>query len=88
MLGLLMESVDYKQFIKANIGGAAQPQANAVVLSSMPLVPPPPTVAQKFDDMVEPFLDEMEVLAEKSRNLRRTRDLLLPRLLSGEVQLN
>jgi type I restriction enzyme, S subunit len=66
MLGLLMESVDYKQFIKANIGGAAQPQANAVVLSSMPLVPPPPTVAQKFDDMVEPFLDEMEVLAERA----------------------
>jgi len=85
MLGLLMESVDYKQFVKANIGGAAQPQANAVVLSSMPLVAPPPALAQKFNELVESFLDEMEVLAEKSRTLRHARDLLLPRLLSGRL---
>jgi type I restriction enzyme, S subunit len=87
MLGLLMESVDYKEFIKANIGGAAQPQANAVVLSSMPLVAPPPAIAQKFDELVEPFLDKIEVLAEKSRKLRLTRDLLLPRLLSTATTL-
>jgi len=83
-----MESVDYKQFIKANIGGAAQPQANAVVLSSMPLIKPPVTVAQKFDEAVEPLLDEIEVLADKCRILRRTRDLLLPRLISGHLLLN
>jgi type I restriction enzyme S subunit len=83
MLGLLIESDDYKQFIKTNIGGAAQPQANAVVLTSMRLAVPPSPLGEAFDRLVEPLLDEAELLAIKIQNLRRTRDLLLPRLLSG-----
>lgn len=85
MLGLLVESADYKQFIKTNIGGAAQPQANAVVLTSMRLAAPPSPLCKKFDHLVEPLFDEAELLAIKVQNLRRTRDLLLPRLLSGQV---
>lgn len=87
MLGILMESDEYKQFVKANIGGAAQPQANAVVLTSMRVVLPPPSIGQKFDHLVEPMIDEAELLAVKIQNLRRTRELLLPRLLSGQVNL-
>ena len=36
MLGILMESDDYKKYIQTNLSGSAQPQANAVVLTSMP----------------------------------------------------
>lgn len=82
-LGILMESSEYKQFIKTNIGGAAQPQANATVLTSLRLAVPPPPVAEQFDSLMEPLLDQAELLAIKSQNLRRTRDLLLPRLMSG-----
>jgi len=85
ILGVLMESDDYKQFIKTNIGGAAQPQANAVVLTSMRLAVPPAQIAEKFDSLVAPMIDEGELLAVKIQTLRRTRDLLLPRLLSGQV---
>jgi type I restriction enzyme S subunit len=88
MLGILMESDEYKQFIKTNIGGAAQPQANAVVLSSMRLAVPPPVVGEKFDRLIEPIIDEAELLGVKIRNLRRTRDLLLPRLLTGPVEMS
>jgi type I restriction enzyme, S subunit len=86
MLGALMESADYKQFITTNIGGAAQPQANAVVLTSMRLVAPPKSLTVKFDRLVEPILDEEELLAVKIQNLRRTRDLLLPRLMAGKAE--
>lgn len=85
MLGILMESDDYKKFIKANIGGSAQPQANAVILTSMQLAVPPVTLAEKFDQIIEAILDESELLAIKIQNLRRTRGLLLPRLLSGSI---
>jgi type I restriction enzyme S subunit len=88
MLGILMESDEYKQFIKANIGGAAQPQANAIVLTSMRVIVPPSKLAREFDRLVESFLDEIELLAVRNRNLRRTRDLLLPRLLSGIIDLS
>jgi len=80
-----MEPDDYRQFIKSNIGGAAQPQANAVVLTSMRLVAPPKSIAEKFDRLVTPMIDEAELLAVKTQTLRRTRDLLLPRLLSGQA---
>jgi type I restriction enzyme S subunit len=87
MLGIVMESDEYKQYIQTNIGGAAQPQANAVVLTSMRLAVPPSSVGEKFDRLVAPMIDEAELLAVKIQNLRRTRDLLLPRLLSGQVNL-
>jgi type I restriction enzyme S subunit len=87
MLGILMESDEYKQYIQTNIGGAAQPQANAVVLTSMRLAVPPASVGEKFDRLVAPMIDEGELLAVKIQNLRRTRDLLLPRVLSGQVAL-
>ena len=87
MLGIVMESDEYKQYIQTNIGGAAQPQANAVVLTSMRLAMPPPSVGEMFDRLIAPMIDEAELLAVKIQNLRRTRDLLLPRLLSGQVEL-
>lgn len=87
ILGILMESDEYKQFIKTNIGGAAQPQANAVVLTSMSLAVPPSSIGKQFDRLVSPMIDQVELLAVKIQSLRRTRDLLLPRLLSGQVKL-
>jgi type I restriction enzyme S subunit len=88
MLGILMESDEYKHFIQRNMGGAAQPQANAVVLTSMQLAVPPSPIGEHFDRLVGPMIDEGELLARKIQNLRRTRDLLLPRLLSGQVALD
>jgi type I restriction enzyme S subunit len=87
MLGIVMEFDEYKQFIQTNIDGAAQPQANAVVLTSMRFAVPPSSVGERFDRFVAPMIDEAELLAVKIQNLRRTRDLLLPRLLSGQVNL-
>jgi type I restriction enzyme S subunit len=87
MLGILMESDVYKRFIEMNLGGAAQPQANAVVLTSMRLAIPPAPLADEFDQLVEPIFDEAELLSVKIQNLRRTRDLLLPRLLSGQIDV-
>ena len=40
-------------------------------------------VAQRFASLIQPMLVEQEALRKAIRNLRRTRDLLLPRLLSG-----
>jgi len=87
MVGLLVESDDYKRFIKANLGGAAQPQANAQVLTSMPISIPPLQVQSKFSEILKPFLDQKEILEIKNANLRQTRDLLLPRLISGEISM-
>ncbi|MBI4319047.1 MAG: restriction endonuclease subunit S [Chloroflexi bacterium] len=40
-----------------------------------------------FEDLVKPFFRQLKMLALKNTNLRATRDLLLPKLTSGEVDV-
>jgi len=51
------------------------------------LVVPSQEVLQKFEDIVRPMRRRIETLVQQNANLRRTRDLLLPRLVSGEIEL-
>lgn len=43
--------------------------------------------AQLFASLIQPMLIEQTTLRKVTRNLRRTRDLLLPRLLSGQIDV-
>jgi len=43
---------------------------------------------KRFEEIAHPVFRELEVLTTKNANLRRTRDLLLPRLVSGEVEVS
>jgi hypothetical protein len=42
---------------------------------------------RSFREKVSPMLELLNVLLQKEESLRRTRDLLLPRLLSGQRAL-
>ncbi len=55
-------------------------------LSEMPLALPSTEVLQRFEDVVAPMLSRIEQSFFALGNLRRTRDLLLPRLLSGQIE--
>jgi type I restriction enzyme, S subunit len=48
---------------------------------------PPAVVRNRFETLVEPMHQQLITLTKHVQNLRRTRDLLLPRLLSGDVKL-
>ncbi len=54
-------------------------------LADMPLVIPPDALLRRFEKAVEPMLTRISLSFFVLTNLRRTRDLLLPRLLSGAV---
>lgn len=49
---------------------------------------PPREVRDKFDGTVSPLFDEVCLLGNQSQNLRQTRDLLLPKLVSGEIEVS
>jgi type I restriction enzyme, S subunit len=87
-VGLVVESDEYKRFIKANISGAAQPQANAQVLSSFFMLLPSKEIKERFRQNIECIFDQREILQEKNASLCRTRDLLLPKLISGELDVD
>jgi type I restriction enzyme S subunit len=44
-------------------------------------------LAQRFSSLIQPMLVEKATLRKAIRKLRRTRDLLLPRLLSGQIEI-
>jgi type I restriction enzyme, S subunit len=50
------------------------------------LCPPYPLIVAATN-YVEPFHSEIATLSQQIQNLRRTRDLLLPRLLSGQIDV-
>jgi type I restriction enzyme S subunit len=85
MVGVFVESDEYKKCLQSRIGGAAQPNANAKVLAAVEILVPPPRVQRDFHELVEPLVDEREVLQVQNQRRKAARDLLLPRLMSGEI---
>jgi type I restriction enzyme S subunit len=84
LAGVFVESQHYKDCVRSLIGGAAQPNANARVLTSVKMLVPNATLQQVFSDAVEPLLDERELLQLQNQKLCAARDLLLPRLMNGD----
>jgi type I restriction enzyme S subunit len=51
------------------------------------LLTPPQALRDELTTRATPMVDACELLEDRAENLRQTRDLLLPRLLSGEVSV-
>ena len=73
-----------EEFKSKNIG-AAIPHANKDYIQTQMIAVPPAAIASRFHDQLEPLQGTIETLKGQVQNLRRTRDLLLPRLLSGKT---
>jgi type I restriction enzyme S subunit len=65
----------------------AVPGLNRDLAYSRPLLTPPPALRRDFLDFVQPVHNQLDKLAEHNEKLRTARDLLLPRLMSGEIEI-
>ena len=74
--------------ISGYITGAAQPKINQNNLNRIPIFSPTQDVLERFNKMIEPIFDDIATLDLKTLNLRQTRDLLLPKLISGEIDVS
>ena len=74
--------------ISGYITGAAQPKINQNNLNRIPILSPPQDLLERFDKMIGPIFDNIATLDLKNINLRQTRDLLLPKLISGEIDVS
>jgi len=80
-LGLLC--VDVSPYIT----GAAQPKITQENMNRIPFVSAAASVHKEFDDLIEPIIRQSQTLQWQISSLRRARDLLLPRLLSGQIDV-
>jgi type I restriction enzyme, S subunit len=68
--------------------GAAVPTLNRNDVHGLPVAVPPQELLMQFDEKVGPMYLEIRNLTRRNNNLRRTRDLLLPKLISGEIDVS
>ena len=66
---------------------SAQPGLNQKDMRTIGFLRPETKVVEKFSEVVEPLIMEVMNLANQSRQLSIIRDSLLPRLISGELQI-
>lgn len=85
LLAIVASDFDTIRWAETQSTGTKMPVINWGVFQGMPSPVPSKALAQAFEEIAGPMLDEIGVLSTKIQNLRRTRDLLLPRLLSGQV---
>lgn len=52
------------------------------------LLVPPVVLTNVFQNLVEPIMQQLLNLQRKNTNLRRTRNMLLPKLISGEIDVS
>lgn len=76
-----------KAYVKLINKNAAQPGINKTELKSLPLLVPPVKVVGLFNELVSPIIQMIFSLAKTELNLKQTRDLLLPRLISGKLSV-
>jgi len=68
--------------------GAAQQNISQILLKNMFILKPLRDVMEKFNEIVHPIFENLKNLQKKNQNLRETRDLLLPKLISGEIDVS
>lgn len=68
--------------------GANVLHLNPEVIMQQKLVIPPDDIISKYCDIASKIFVSIDISAEKNANLRRTRDLLLPRLISGDIDVS
>jgi type I restriction enzyme, S subunit len=74
-------------FERLGVGATGQTELNRTSVANVDFPVPPREIAERFGQMVRPMRKSIVLLTEKIKNLHRTRDLLLPRLLSGQIEL-
>jgi type I restriction enzyme S subunit len=68
--------------------GATFKEITKGVFRKLELVVPPIELTKAFELAVEPMMNLVLQLEQKNANLRTTRDLLLPKLISGELDVS
>jgi type I restriction enzyme, S subunit len=75
------------QEIHNRAGGATFAEITRKAFREIPFLKPSPQVVKRYSEIVEPIMLELEQLTRQIENLQVVRDLLLPRLVSGELQI-
>ncbi len=67
--------------------GTTMPYVRWKDFMKMPIIVPPDEICNKFASLVQPMIRKANLLAESITRLTEARDRLLPKLMSGEIEV-
>lgn len=74
--------------VKFIVTGAVQPKISQANLNKVPVLIPDIIELKSFDSVIQPFFAQIRNLRAENNRLATLRDTLLPRLMSGEIDVS
>ena len=84
----VVQSTDFQKSVDNIAQGAAQPNISGSGIGQIEIILPSIKYIEKYENITQPLMDEIISLDYKNKNLSQTRDLLLPKLISGQVDVS
>ena len=84
---LFLTTINSVDYLKKNTGGATFDTIVVDTFRRMNVVKPHSQIILQFSQIIEPLLDLILNVINKNTTLRQTRDILLPGLISGEIDV-
>lgn len=81
-------SDEYQGHISGASTGTTRKSASAKIMTSKQILIPGKGLLERFDDLVMVYRRNLNSLLKKNSLLRETREILLPRLVSGELDVS
>lgn len=86
-LYLLLLSKDVQNYCQSNANGAAQKGIRMADLKKYSFWLAPKPILDDFTKTVKPIIEQVDLIRKANLNLIKQRDLLLPRLMSGKLEV-
>ena len=74
--------------VQSIVTGAVQPKMSQANLNRVSVIIPSQEELQAFDSTIQPIFAEIRILRAENERLAATRDALLPKLMSGEIDVS
>lgn len=85
---LLLSTDTYQTAIQNSALGSAQPNISASAIESIRAIIPPAELIEAFGRIAHPMFKKILDNLAENETLKNTRDSLLPKLMSGEIEIN
>ncbi|EOV0103709.1 restriction endonuclease subunit S [Vibrio vulnificus] len=77
-----------KSYFLSLCGGATFPELGKTSFKKIEILTPPQDLVSSFEQQVRPIFDSMELLGKENVILEKTKNMLLPRLISGNLSVD
>lgn len=84
----MIKSPSVKEQLLLDSSGTSQKFITLGYIRKVKTVIPEIELIKKYSQLVRPMFEETRNLQQQTQNLKQTRDLLLPRLISGKLKIN